>query len=110
MEARGLKEMLMRIAIIVSMLLVAPAIAQEQRQEPPDVKLLTPDECSQITKRPQGDFFVKGSIEIGGMTIKDGNVPPHGISNGGIDPFNVIQRSCFNGQPTGSSPSPRGLL
>jgi hypothetical protein len=36
----------MRIAIIVSMLVVATAIAQEQRQEPPDVKLLTPDECA----------------------------------------------------------------
>jgi hypothetical protein len=90
----------MRVALMVSALIIAPTVAQAQQGKPPEVKLLTPAECSQITKRPQGDFFVKGPITIGGMTIKDSNVPPHGIVINGIDNFDVIQRSCFSGRPT----------
>ena len=90
----------MRVAFMVSALIIAPAAAQAQAPKPPEVKLLTPAECSQITKRPQGDFLVKGSVTIGGMTISDSNVPPHGIVMNGIDNFDVIQRSCFNGRPS----------
>jgi hypothetical protein len=90
----------MRAVSIISALIVAPTIAQAQQQKPPEVKLLTPAECSQITKRPQGDFFVKGPITIGGMTISNSNVPPHGLIQNGIDNFDVIQRSCFSGRPT----------
>jgi hypothetical protein len=90
----------MRTTIVVSTLVIASAVAQAQTQNPPEVKLLTPTDCSQITKRPQGDFYVKGPIRIGGMLIQNSNVPPHGMVMNGIDNFDVIQRSCFNGKPT----------
>ena len=90
----------MRVALMLSALIIATGAAQAQSPRPSEVKLLTAAECSQITKRPRGDFYVKGPIKIGGMTIQESNVPPHGIVMNGIDNFDVIQRSCFNGRPS----------
>jgi hypothetical protein len=74
------------------------ATAQERKS--PDVKLLTPAECAMITKRPQGDFYVTGPIKIGSLTISNQNVPKHGFVMDGIDNYDVIERSCFDGKPT----------
>jgi hypothetical protein len=88
----------MRVALMVSALIIAPTAAQAQAPEPPEVILLTRVECRQITKRPDGDFFVNGPIKIGEMTIQDQSVSPDkGVLNG-IDNFDVIQRSCFSGR------------
>jgi hypothetical protein len=53
----------MRVALMVSALVFAPAAAQTQVPKPPEVLVLTRVECRQITKRPDGDFFVNGPIE-----------------------------------------------
>jgi hypothetical protein len=89
----------MRHALAIFVLVIA-SNAEAQQQNAPEVKLLTPAECEQITKRPEGDFFVKGPVKIGMVTIENSNVPPHGIVMNGIDNFDVIQRSCFNGKPS----------
>jgi hypothetical protein len=88
----------MRVALMVSALVIAPAAAQAQAPKPPEEILLTRVECRQITKRPDGDFFVNGPIKIGEMTIQDQNVSPDGVVLNGIDNFDVIQRSCFSGR------------
>jgi hypothetical protein len=88
----------MRVALMVSALVIASAAAQAQAPRPPEVILLTRVECRQITKRPDGDFFVYGPIKIGELIIQDQSVSPDGIVLNGIDNFNVIQRSCFSGR------------
>jgi hypothetical protein len=54
----------MRVALMASALVIAPAAAQAQAPKPPEEILLTRVECRQITKRPDGDFFVNGPIKI----------------------------------------------
>jgi hypothetical protein len=89
----------MRVAIMVSALIIVPAAAQAQAPKPPEMILLTRVECRQITKRPKGDFFVNGPIKIGEMTIQDQTVSPNEQIMNGIDNFDIIQRSCFSGRP-----------
>ncbi|MBW7970272.1 hypothetical protein [Bradyrhizobium sp. BR 10289] len=85
---------------IVSLLALAsfaPVIAQQQVSPP--VKMLSPAECALIERRPAGDYMVNGTITIGGLTVTNSNVPRNGINLGGIDPFEIITRSCFVGRP-----------
>ena len=85
------------LAFVASIGLSAPVTAQ-QPQSPP-IKMLSLTECALIEKRPAGDYMVNGTITIGNMTITNSKVPPNGISYSGIDPFDVITRSCFTGRP-----------
>jgi hypothetical protein len=90
----------MRRILFLTILLsaVTPCIAQQQ--SPPQIKMLSPSECAVIEKRPIGDYMVNGTINIGNITISNSNVSRDGINYGGIDPFDVITRSCFNGKPS----------
>ena len=90
--------MLPRILVISSFFLVDSAYAQTNNS--PDIKLLSPVECAAITKRSNNEFYVEGSVVIGGMTISKSNVPRNGIIFNGVDPFDVINRSCFRGNST----------
>jgi hypothetical protein len=87
-------------AILVFLAIILASNAQAEQPKPPEVRLLTPAECSQITRRPQGEFMVKGSLTIGQLTIEDSNVFPNGLVINGIDFFEVIRRSCFSGRPS----------
>lgn len=69
-----------------------------QTSKPPEIKLLSPAECTEIVKRSDNEFYINGKVVIGGMTISQSNVPRNGISYGGVDPFDVINRSCFSGK------------
>jgi hypothetical protein len=66
----------------------------------PDTKFLTPAQCSQITKLSENEFYIRGTVTMGALTIGDQRVPRAAIIVNGINPFDVIQRSCFNGKPT----------
>lgn len=83
----------MRILAIAVLLITTSAQAD-------DVKMLTPEECSHISKLPSGEFYINDPVKIGFMTIHHQNVSPRsGIAVNDVDSFDVIQRSCFNKNP-----------
>jgi hypothetical protein len=85
----------MRILAIAIFLVTTSAQAAND-----DVKMLTPEECSHISKLPSGEFYINDPVKIDFMTIHHQNVSPRsGIAVNGVDSFDVIQRSCFNKNP-----------
>jgi hypothetical protein len=94
----GVGEMRAFLAVLVFGVFASGAVAQQSNS--PGARMLTPAECSLITKGSQGDFIVKGPVMIGGIKFENQSIPPHGVRINGIDSFDVIQRSCFNGRPT----------
>lgn len=90
----------MRGPAVGLLLLMEIVPAGAQNAAPPAVKLLSPAECANIQKLSENDYFITQPVTIGGMTISQSNVPKNGINYGGIDPFDVITRSCFTGKNT----------
>ena len=68
------------------------------QQQPPPIKMLSPEECALIVRQPNGEYVVNGTLKFGNMTISNGNVQKGGMVFGGVDPFDVITRSCFAGR------------
>lgn len=89
----------MKKSALVMLFAISAGGAFAQQQKAPEVKILTPAECSNIVKRSDNEYFIQGAVQIGGMRISQSNVQRNGISYGGMDPFDVITRSCFNGKP-----------
>ncbi len=87
------------ITLAAAALLCMSFAKAQDRAAPVGVKMLTPAECALVTRRPEGDFFVKGTLRIGVTTISNSTVSANGIVIGGIDNFDVINRSCFIGKP-----------
>jgi hypothetical protein len=89
--------MLRRTLLLVALFSNEPTAAQTAK--PPEIKFLSPAECATITKRSDNEFYVVGPVILGGMTIAKSTVTRNGISFNGVDPFDVINRSCFRGGP-----------
>jgi hypothetical protein len=85
------------VAITIAMFSAQAWAAEEQKA--PAVKMLTPAECAQITKRSENEFYVKGTVTIGGVTMTDSSIGRNGIIFNDLDNFDVINRSCFQGRP-----------
>jgi hypothetical protein len=85
------------IAIAIAMFITQAWAAEEQKA--PAVKMLTPAECAQITKRSDNEFYVKGTVTIGSVTMTDSSIGRNGIVMNDVDNFDVINRSCFSGRP-----------
>ena len=85
------------IAITIAIFTTQARAAEEQKA--PTVKMLTPAECALITKRSDNEFYVKGPVTIGGITMTDCSVGKNGIIFNDVDNFDVINRSCFQGRP-----------
>jgi hypothetical protein len=84
------------IFFLFAMFLAGAANAQERKA--PEMKMLTPAECALITKRSDNEFYIKGPVTIGGMTFAESSLTRKGIVNKGVDNFDVVNRSCFNGK------------
>jgi hypothetical protein len=87
------------IAIAVATFTGGVSWAAAEQQKPPSVKMLAPAECALITKRSDDEFYVKGPITIGSVTLTDSSISRKGIIVNDVDNFDVINRSCFNGKP-----------
>ena len=85
------------IAVMTAIFATQAWAAEEQKA--PVVKMLTPAECALITKRSDNEFYVKGPVTIGGITMTDSSVGKNGIIFNDVDNFDVINRSCFQGRP-----------
>jgi hypothetical protein len=96
MEERSMKN---AIALVASMLLFSAFANAQEREGPPEIKLLTPAECAMVSKRSENDFYIKGPLTIGNTTYESSIVSRNGVSFGGVDHFEVISRSCFQGKP-----------
>jgi hypothetical protein len=90
----------MKGKILPLFVLLSCAGASAQERKTPEVKMLTPAECALITKRSDNEFFIKGPVTIGVSTFEESSVSPNGVNYNGIDNFDVINRSCFNGKPS----------
>jgi hypothetical protein len=75
-------------------------VGAQERKAPPEIKMLSPEECALISKRSENDYYVKGPVTIGGITIEKSNLTRKGVIFNGDDHFEVIQRSCFGGKRT----------
>lgn len=62
------------------------------------IKLLAPAECDGITRRPDGSFFIKGEVTLGGITVSQTNVERGSYISDGVDGYDVIEISCFGGK------------
>lgn len=82
---------------MLSLVAILFGASMAQQQTPP-IKMLSAEECALITKQPSGDYMVNGTVRIGEMTISNSNVQRNGMVFGGVDPFDVITRSCFSGR------------
>ena len=94
-----LRDVVLGVCAITFTTCVTPAGAQE-RKSPPEIKMLTPEECALITKRSENDYYVKGPVTIGGITIEKSNLTRKGVIFNGVNHFEIIQRSCFGGAPS----------
>ena len=90
----------MRTVFELAFLTGISAQVMAQQQPIPKIQMLSPTECTVISKRPAGDYMVNGTIKVGSMTISNSNVVRGGINYGGVDPFDIITRSCFSGKST----------
>jgi hypothetical protein len=95
-----MREFVVLVAATTATLAAHGAAVGKEGGAAPAVKLLTPAECAQITKRSDTQFYIKGPLTIGGVTIENSTLTPNGIVFNGVDNFDVIKRSCFNGRPT----------
>jgi hypothetical protein len=86
-----------KVQIILFAMLLGAGAAFAQTSIP--VKMLTPAECALISKRSETEFFVKGPVKIGGLRMTGVPVTPGAATATGVDTFDVISRSCFNGKP-----------
>jgi hypothetical protein len=87
------------VALIVAALAGNAVSLAAEPQKAPEIKMLTPTECALITKRSDNEFYVKGPVVIGGITMTESSLSKNGIILNGVDNFDVINRSCFNGKP-----------
>jgi hypothetical protein len=87
------------VALIVAALAGNAVSLAAEQQKTPEIKMLTPAECALITKRSDNEFYVKGPVVIGGITMTESSLSKNGIILNGVDNFDVINRSCFNGKP-----------
>jgi hypothetical protein len=62
--------------------------------------MLTAAECALITKRSDNEFYVTGAVRIGETLVANISIPRNGIKYAGIDPFEVVSRSCLSGKRT----------
>jgi hypothetical protein len=76
--------------IIVAALLPFGVTAQERKP----VKMLTPEECSKIIKKSDTEYLSEISVAGQRGTIAKGVTAGHS----GVNPFDVITRSCFSGK------------
>lgn len=88
------------LAVTVATLAGNTCLAAAEEQKAPSIRLLTPAECALITKRSDNEFYVKGSVTIGSVTMTDSTVGKNGIIINDVDNFEIINRSCFKGKPT----------
>jgi hypothetical protein len=82
--------------------IASTAVAQDQNA---GAKLLTPEQCAEITKVAEGEFHVKGPIKFGGTTMEDITIQRKSIGMG--DVLDAINRSCFNEDGSNFSPGLR---
>ena len=75
------------------------ADTQERKEQPP-VKLLTPADCANITKRSVDEYYIDGPVSIGDSTWSQSSVFRRGMIMSDIDVFDVITRSCYAGKST----------
>lgn len=87
----------MRMPVAFVMLLIGVAATNAQ-DAPPQIKMLTPTECSTITKKSEAEIYIKGPVQIGNATFEASTIT-RGVSFNGVDYFDVIVRSCFVGKP-----------
>jgi hypothetical protein len=73
--------------------------AQEKTDEP-HVKLLTPAECANITRRSPDEYYIDGSVTIGVSIWTRSSISRNGMVMNGVDMFDVITRSCYAGKTT----------
>lgn len=81
-----------RLFWLTSALVAGAPLAIAQQTE---VKLLSQQECAQIERRAEKEFFIKGSVVIGSITLEQQAVPDGGFMLMGINVYDVIKRSCF---------------
>lgn len=61
-----------------------------------EVKLLSQQECAQIKRLSEKEFFVTGPLVMGSITLQEQAVPEGGLMMMGVDLFDVIKRSCYS--------------
>jgi hypothetical protein len=92
-----LRQLVIGMCAIASWLTTAVA---HERKAPPEIKMLTAEECALIIKRSENDYYVRGPVTIGGITIEKSNLTRKGVIFNGANHFDIIQRSCFGGERT----------
>lgn len=89
----------MKAVVAITIAMFTAQVWAAEQEKTPAVKMLTPAECAQITKRSDNEFHVKGTVTIGGVTMTDSSIGRNGIIFNDVDNFDVINRSCFQGRP-----------
>jgi hypothetical protein len=86
--------MLLKLIVAIGLLSASSALAQDSKAPPP-IRPLSDEDCSKIRRLPDGNLRVEGEVQIGQLNVVNSTIGPNGISLGGVDPYEVVMRSCF---------------
>jgi hypothetical protein len=85
------------VLTILFAVITTGAFAQERKV--PEIKMLAPADCDLIEKRSENEFYIRGPVTLGGLTMINQSLARRGVISNGVDYFDIIQRSCYAGRP-----------